>query len=378
MYGSNLGVDLTFVALAPPLLAMGDPGTGFYDDQPERAVYLVDPLEPRQSSVVAQNEARFLGIEDSGYSIPRSFFGQTITAPGDVTGNGEVDLVVFDTNDDTNAAAFVFEGPLLARTEHESLAHGIPFETEVPWRATPCGDLTGDGVAEICTALGIVHGPVTGPITGFEVSWTPGTPPEDVRVAAADLTGSGTSLLVSDPATNVVHHLTTFPTGAHELATLATDAWTVPDTPTMVHAGGDLDGDGLDDAVIAWGGASPGLAVATGTGGDLATSAYASLNVRAEAIEVADFNGDGADDLAVGGTPSTLLFLGPLAPGPLDAAAADQVLAQRDDAHLGSRLAATDADGDGAAELAAAVADGGGGTVYVFDDPLTFDWALVD
>jgi hypothetical protein len=232
-------------------------------------------------------------------------------------------------------------------------------------------------VAEICTALGIVHGPVTGPITTFDVSWTAGTPRIDVRVAAADLTGTGPSLLVTDPASSRVHHLTTFPVGDHDLPTLATDGWVTPDAPTVVHAGGDLDGDGVDDVVIAWGGAAPGVAIATGSGGPLPAGAHATLDVEAQAIEVADFDGDGADDLAVGGSPSTLLFLGPLPSGALDPAAADNVLEREDDPFLGSTLAAADVDGDGRAELAAAAARVGGGMVFVFDDPVTFDWAHV-
>lgn len=153
---------------------------------------------------------------------------------------------------------------------------------------------------------------------------------------------------------------------------------------------GDLDGDGVDDAV---GGAANDDAGAADAGGALAWGARGQVaRVTGDepgaylgiAVAAADLDGDGVDDLVLGGSGEgtgndgagdVLVFAGPLAD---DVFPADAVLhlAGSGTDHLGNAVAAgEDLDGDGYLDLAAAAywessLSPRGGAVYVFAGPI--------
>jgi hypothetical protein len=170
-------------------------------------------------------------------------------------------------------------------------------------------------------------------------------------------------------------------------------------TGTFMGGGGDLDGDGLDDALI-------GASLADGTSpaagrvyltpwlgpGDRSLADEAPARIDGErlydwagyATDVGDLDGDGQDDLVVG-APGTfawsfhhgkaMVFLGPLA-GVYDRYDADLLyVGEALGDHAGAAVALGDFDGSGRLDLAVGAPYANGdevdaGAVYILHDPL--------
>ncbi len=130
------------------------------------------------------------------------------------------------------------------------------------------------------------------------------------------------------------------------------------DGPCDVTAAGDLTGDGVPDVI------AHGQLYAGPVGGVLGPDALGATSWASDyhPLGAHDVDGDGAPDLvlAAGGTQPTLtLYAGPLPPGRLDYEAPAATLRWNwENAELGTALAAGDLDGDGVDDLAVAATSG--------------------
>jgi hypothetical protein len=333
-----LGTDL---CLAGTHLLLSGPTPGGDGDTP--VLTLVDPLRDKPGDITGAPQ--LLTARSAGGSQ----LGVVTVCPGDVTADGEPEVLAVDRWSVLPERVYLFSGPFVEDQYAEEDAAPIAWpDTE---RGAACGDVSGDGTDDLCLNTGIALGPVADPITA-DVTWSGVANPSEIRVAGADLDDNGQrELLVTEPAALAVHRLTTLLPGDLDLATSAATTWTAPALPTVLSADGDLDGDGLDDLVVAWDSA---VAVATDlSGGDLA-GAHAVLSLPGvQDLATGDVDGDGADDLIVGTVGEVRIYLGPLSAGPLTEADADKLLVgqQHPDDEFGHALLASDLDGDGDAEL---------------------------
>jgi hypothetical protein len=312
--------------------------------------------------------------EDGETSFDHWFrLGHELLAPGDVTGDGSGDLLVFASPGDRSAgptAYLVDSEQMWSRTL--ALPDAAVPSLEGALRGAPCGDVTGDGLTDLCLDIGIVPGPF-GVGSAPTVTWSGLISTEAVRLAADDLDQDGTAdLLVWDPSAATVRRLSTFPAGDHDLASLAVASYPAQGTEcTALAVGGDLDGDGSRDLALAVDGQ---IFVMTELDADTPlASAHATLSLPADDLALADLDHDGAADLVVAGDSLVHVFYGPLPPGGLPDA--DHVWIVAEDSaeetwHESLDAADVDLDGDTDLLVGAPGDNFGVGRVWLILGPL--------
>lgn len=242
-----------------------------------------------------------------------------------------------------------------------------------------CGDVTGDGVAELITGPGAGGGPHVrvwsiangslSELTGF-FAYNPGFG-GGVAVAAGDVTGDGVAELITGAGTGGGPHVRVWNVagGVSELTGFL--AYDPAFASGVAVAAGDLTGDGVSELIT---GAGPGggphvrvWSVAGGTVSELASFfAYDPAFTGGVAVAAGDLTGDGVAELvtsaALGGGPHVRVWSLTDA-GPIEVAG----FFPYDPAFAGGvAIAAGDVTGDGIAELITGPGPGGGPHVRVW------------
>jgi hypothetical protein len=328
-------------------------------------------------------------------------FGDDVSIAGDLTGDGVSDLaitgVLRELGANTNVGISIFAGPL---TEHVNALDVVAtevfydYEFESAYWTTFCGDINLDGATDLCTSSGpamysgayVFLGPLASGMldVSAEADIELRAPADDWAGAhldgGIDLTGDGgPDLLVGANQmlndTGGVYLVDAPLVGITDLADYP--VWTGEVEEGLAGGsmalGGDLDGDGKDDAFIGAhmvdGSTGRGYVVTT-VGGPLA-EAHAELR-GAETFDwfgydasIGDHDGDGASDLAVGiprnfyagfDRPGRVaLFWGPIGAGVFsEDDSARLVRASESPDAFGLELCSGDVDGDGVDDLVVA------------------------
>ena len=312
--GDLNGDGPTDIAVAYSYIAGPPPHPGYV------AVYLQDPANPGE---FLSPEAYSVGNDPASIAI------------GDLNGDGKLDIVTanYDLGNGTGTVSVLLQdasrpGQFLAATSTATGNH--PASVAI-------GDMNGDGRPDLAVADN------DGISVLFQNPATPGTflPRTLIRVggaassvAIADLNGDGEPDLV---VTNEVSALvllqdptqagTFFPPTGYGAGPRPIDA-----------AVGDLDGDGQPDVAVANEGSLSAASTASvsvllqdpAAPGSLLTAVNYNTDFRSEVVAIADLNGDGKADLAVGnvgtygfcppncftiGTGASVLLQDPTVPG---------------------------------------------------------------
>jgi len=271
-----------------------------------------------------------LGTDENG-------FGHEIVSTGDVTGDGTPDLAIAESPlpERGDGEWAVFAGPDFATS---SFLDGWPTKAD----GSTCGDLTGDGIAELCTTDGVVSGPLNATSLPT-MTWT-----NDVVTIGES--GGGTLLLATRNASEVFEVSAWDDTIPVDLGEVARAVWTATSGHAAALGNGDLNDDGQTDVVAAWADDDVIYVGLPAGGGDVA-HARTFIEWGAKTLAIADFDGDCVDDLAAGGGAEVAVWLGPLPEGVVtvtSAAALYRGLQYPDDAFGQSLAASTGADCEGA------------------------------
>lgn len=236
------------------------------------------------------------------------------------------------------------------------------------------GDVNGDGIADIVTTTGIGGGPRTVVFDGatgnvlynffaFEDTFRGGT-----WVAVGDVDGDGFGDIIVGAEVGGGPRITTF---SGQDGSILNNFFAFDSTQrggTRV-AAGDFNGDGKADIVATTGFGVP-TRVRVFDGTDVSSilrdfAPYEANFVGGVNIAVGDFNGDGRPDIAVGaeitGGPRVQIFNG------IDNSVLVNTFAFESTFTGGVRVASTDANGDGRADLVVTPGPGGSARVRVID-----------
>lgn len=340
---------------------------------------------------------------------------------GEITGDGVPDLLIATFGRDGYAGgAWIAPGPITRSASLDTVGHALVGDRDTTYgagRAIGLGDLDGDGVGDVAigvpyyqNALYVFRGPVTGSLRvdapdhilqgpagtyaahGADVADVNGDGLDDAIVGAYlnpdPVAGAGTVYVSYGPLESDVH----LPSSAD---VVLPGAEATAYTGRHITAGGDVDGDGLGDFLVAAPGATGGaptsgvVYVVRGPGdiGDmraadgrlLGESAASALGIGA-AMAFGDLDGDGLDDVAAGayyegGSVSyggaAYVVRGPAA-GDHDLAAADlAVHGTETNQYAGASVAIGDVDRDGVADfvVGASGTDTSTGCAYVYSAP---------
>lgn len=338
-------------------------------------------------------------------------FGQSVTGPGDVDGDGYADLLIAQTRnaETSDCAGRLVGGPISGTSLARDVGLCLRFtgDGDLSLMVSPAGDANDDGLADMLVtvywapnATYLLPGPGsdgmeieanatakieagTSCCVGLALSGT-GDADGD---GAADIWVSGSDVTEPERLSDVAYR---FNGPLHDDMTLMdADATIVFDDTDAglgwdlsIDGGGDLDGDGASDVVVGTQGETGshdrgytgdlyvqyGLISGRVSADDLASrvlgddmsissdGSFLADNLGQDVVSPGDIDGDGADDLLATGEGLFNLYYGPLS-GSILAADADARLgyyasAEEGDAYGSSAVAAPgDVDGDGTPDL---------------------------
>ncbi len=291
-------------------------GSEMWEDTEEPRVFLMDSAS---GDMRRDAFATLMGgwPDDDGAPYYATRIGTEVVLPGDVTGDGEPDVLLFtdDRDGDLDEPAYLYPGPHSG--EMNIIDPGVlPIAGPDGWNGVHCGDLDANGVDELCMTSGVVFGPV-GEAPAPSLTWSE-SDPATMALDAADLDGDGVDeLVIAEAGAGRIMRLSAFEPADVELGAAADATWQAPvgEVPDL-RAGDDLDGDGRGDLAVAWSvGSRSVVYVLTAHEGGTLEDAVAAFAVPATTIAVGDFDGDGPLDLALGGHGSVRAYPGPVEPG---------------------------------------------------------------
>ncbi|MEQ1504146.1 MAG: FG-GAP repeat protein [Myxococcota bacterium] len=389
--GSALdAADTTGDGLAEILV--GTPSVWIEDEGPTDRSHGGMYLMPSQSGsgTLADRSLAAFGGRRNGDGL-----GFSVALPGDLSGDGVADLLIAgNLSEDPYAAVGLYTGPERNDVPVRMVTTRLlfdPFGASAPGVVIGCGDLNDDGADDLCAGgfsplngtspnqSYVYFGPLPAgdvPVDGADVvlrgpnaSWSPPT-----MAGGSDVTGDGrVDLWVG------ANYLDGGAGGAFLVSELSGPVVELLEQPTWRGAttedragstlarGEDLDGDGLGDlylgAGVANGRRGQGSVLVDKDGG-LVSDAYARFDGDdgdglGSAAEIADLDGDGSADLAIGiprypfDRPGAVaVFRGPVVAGVHTVADADLVFhgGDRPDG-FGGALVAAEVDGDGVMDL---------------------------
>jgi hypothetical protein len=244
-------------------------------------------------------------VQSAFLAFNPTFYGGVRVAVGDVTGDGYPDLVVA-TGPSGGPQVEVYDGQTGAIVA-SFFAYDSSFAGGV---SVAVGDVNGDGRDEIITGPGIGGGPQVNVFDGsgdrlasflaYDPSFRGG-----VRVAAADLDGSGAADVVTGPGIGGGPNVRTFslPPGTGTPTQVGSFFAYAPSFTGGVYvAAGDVTGDGVGEIVTGPGaGGGPQVGVFTPDGTPVASFLAYDPSFRGGVrVAVADLTGDGVAEIVTG------------------------------------------------------------------------------
>jgi hypothetical protein len=299
--------------------------------------------------------------------------------PGDLSGDGTQDILLLadrwedddEAYDPDSQAYLLWTGPFTGAVAREGAVALFDPQPDVQDH-TPC-DVDGDGQPDLCTSGGMLRGPLEGAHYAHQLGcrftndyyWYENGVSRFVE--AGDVFGEGASAMVRS------HYgigwedegwTRTWVLGADGDPCDRRETRGDPSAATAIVVDGDIDGDGLEDLMVV--GQEDGTRkLVVSHDRDRTTSLGSAFPGRGrDSALLADFDGDGQDDLAWSSTGGWVsIFRGPIEGGELTEADADAMLVGSATPHcdadscsvsddFGRSIAAGDFDGDGRADLA--------------------------
>ena len=218
-------------------------------------------------------------------------------SPTDVTGDGRDDIVTFTLNQLADVYTAPSTGTAFGASAKAHDFFGLAGETPLT------GDFTGDGRDDIVT---FAHGPLddvyvapsTGSAFGASAKWHDRFALSGEIPAVGDVNGDGRDDIVTFTRGALGDVWVGLSTGTSFGAGLKWHDWFAPgeEFPAL----GDVNGDGLDDLITFTRGGTGDVYVALSNGSGFGPGVkwHDWFSVGAEQPRVADFNGDGRDDIA--------------------------------------------------------------------------------